>query len=109
MDKKALVKNLHFLFANEYKERGMYTKVWLSHIFALGGYYKFSKYKLNLQTENRKNNYIEEIKAVIDLLDEKANAELRLIMDVDIHHSDDGYYSRGNDLLVFQGPPYWEQ
>ena len=81
----------------------------LSHIFALGGYYKFSKYKLNLQTENRKNNYIEEIKAVIDLLDEKANAELRLIMDVDIHHSDDGYYCRGNDLLVFQGPPYWEQ
>jgi hypothetical protein len=108
MDKKTLVKNLHFLFAREYKENGMYTKVWLSQTVVLG-YYKFSKYTLNLQTEIKKKLYFDEMKAVIDLLSEKANPELKMIKDVDIHHSDDGYYCRGNDLLVFQEPPYWEQ
>jgi hypothetical protein len=107
MDKKTLVNNLHAVFSSERKEGGMYTKVWLSQPVVLG-FYRFSKYILYVQTETKKNNYFDEISAVVDLLDEKANTELRSIMRVDVHHCDDGYYCQGGDLLVFEVANNWE-
>lgn len=107
MDKKTLVNNLHAIFYNESKEGGKYTKVWLSQPVVLG-FYKFSKYILYVQTENKKHNYFDEISAVVDLLVEKANTELKSIMRVDVHHSDDGYYCQGGDLLVFEEANNWK-
>lgn len=107
MDKRTLINNLHALFYNERKVGGKYTKVWLSQPVVLGSY-KFSKYILYVQTEHKIRNDHNEIRAVVDLLNEKANTELQSILSVDVHHCDDGYYCQGNDLLVFEERNNWQ-
>ena len=84
MDTKTLINNLHALFCSECKEGRRYTKVWLSQAEGLG-IYKFRRYILNVQPEHEIDSYNDEIRAVVNLLNEKANIAFIV------------YVQRGND------------
>jgi len=102
MDQKSLIKNLHQLFCDEHRSEKKYSKVWLSDV-DFGGLYQSNKYVLNVLAEHDVDNCNSEIIEVLDLLQDKAKAELEYIQRVIVHHSDDpDAYCSSDDIVVFE-------
>jgi hypothetical protein len=103
MDQKALIANLHTLFCNERKESKKYSKVWLSQPEPFRAH-KTRRYILNVQAEHPIKNCNDEIREIVQLLNDKANQELQTILRVDVYHSADEYFYEGDDLVIFEEP-----
>ncbi len=101
MDTKTLIKNLHQLFCNENKADKKYSRVWLSDV-DFGGMYHTDRYVLNVMAEHEIDNCNDEIKEVLNILNEKAKEELEFIWRVEVYHSNDQYSCKSEDLIVYE-------
>lgn len=101
MDTKTLINNLKQVFCDSQKQGRKYSEVWLSDVDFGGLYHTDKYYILNVKAEHTIDSCSDEIKDVLDLLNEKAKGELTHIWRVDVYHSNDDFYCMGDDLLVY--------
>ena len=88
MDTKILITNLNHLFCEIGKEGKLYSQVWLEDA-DFGGLYRSGKFILNVKAHHKIDNCNSEIKDIIQLLDKRANEELKHIWRVAVYNADD--------------------
>ena len=100
MDRKVLIKKLKNVFCEINKTGKKYSEVWSSEV-NFGGLYRSGQYNLNVRAEHQISNLFEEIREIIQLLDEKAYEESQFIWSVHVYNADDRLHCVEDGILVY--------
>ena len=100
MDKKEIIENLYKLFCTSNKQGKRYLEVWLCDE-DFGGLYHSDKYVLNVKVNHEIEDCSDEIRDIIEMLDEKAKDELKYISNVEVYSSDESTHCSSEDIKVF--------
>lgn len=100
MDTKSLIKKLNEIFCNLNRKEKKYSEVWLTDV-DFGGLYYSGQYVLNIKAEHQINSCSDEIKDIIELLDEQAKEELKYIWRVDVYNANEEIHCQSQDGLIY--------
>ena len=100
MDTKTLIKSLHHIFCETNKTEKKYSEVWLAEV-DFGGLYENDMFTLVVKAEHRIANCAAEIKSIVNILNDKAPEELKMIWNVRVLNADNRIHCESSQLKVY--------